>query len=352
MSRDSCISMNSTTGDHHFAGARLAAPGPKPFLFATGDRGRAAGCEASGAACGKILLRIAKLFACWSASSTRRKPLRRRRGSIGIPSSAIPCRREPGDIEAAIEIVGAPCYVKPAMGHEWRRVRRGKLEAQDIESFGAILEDFMSLHSPRSRSKSFPGRQRHAFGSRPTSTGGVRPVGWRTKRKIRQYPLGVGRRQPQDIADEPLVPSSGSDCSRSPAIAGRHGRIPARPRDGRFVLMEINVRTVLGPGIDHAIRTGCAPARLPRCSRTGLPGPRDGQSESAGCFLGPDLRAFRELRERGSITHDGWLGSVLGSRSFAYFAWDDPGAIPRTAWRMARSPTQGQAFGALPQANL
>jgi predicted ATP-grasp superfamily ATP-dependent carboligase len=243
----------------------------------------------------------------------------------GIPHPKFHVVRAAGDIEAAIEAVDTPCYVKPAMAHEWRRYRRGKLErARNAIELRQILRDFIALRLVAIPIEIIPGTDGdvHSVTAYIDKTG--RPVAWRTKRKIRQFPVDAGDGCAQEITDQPAVAELGlkllAACDhRGPATV----EFRRDARDGRFVLMEINARTILGQ--EMITRSGLDAALLALHDATGRPfPPPTPASRVQWVFLGPDFRAFRELRRRGSITTLAWLKSVAGSRSFAYFAWDDP----------------------------
>jgi predicted ATP-grasp superfamily ATP-dependent carboligase len=297
--------------------------GPKPFLFATGDQDALLVARHRERLAEKYCFVIPP-FAVLEAIVDKALLYTTAR-EHGIPHPKFHVVRERSDIEAAVEAVSTPCYVKPAMGHEWRRVRRGKLEkAGDPAELRRILEDFVSLGQIAIPIEIIPGSDSdlHALCVYIGRDG--RPVGWRTKRKIRQYPLGIGDGSAQDISDEPEVAELGL---RLLAITGHRGAATVEfrrdTRDGRFVLMEVNVRTVSGQqlvtssGLDVPLLAfHDATAR----SMPAVPPVRP----TSWLFLGLDFRAFRELRSRGEITTLQWLRSLARCRSFAYFAWDDP----------------------------
>jgi predicted ATP-grasp superfamily ATP-dependent carboligase len=210
------------------------------------------------------------------------------------------------------------------MGHEWRRVRRGKLErARDPADLRRILEDFVALRLTAIPTEIIPGGDSDLHGLCAYIGSDGRPVGWRTKRKIRQFPLGIGDGSAQDISDEPAVAELGL---RLLEITGHRGAATVEfrrdTRNGRFVLMEVNVRTVSGQQL--VTSSGLDVPLLAFHDATGRPVPVPGPVRRVRwLFLGLDFRAFREMRRQGAITTFGWLKSLFICRSFAYFAWDD-----------------------------
>jgi len=304
---------------------------PKPFLFATGDQDALLVARHQGRLAEKyrfvtppfpVLEAIVDKACLYEAARQH-----------GIPHPKFYVVRESSDIEAAVAAVGTPCYVKPAMGHEWRRVRRGKLvQARDPDELRQILQDFIALGLTAIPTEIVPGTDSdlHALCAYIGRDG--QPVGWRTKRKIRQYPLGIGDGSAQDISEEPTVADLGL---RLLALTGHRGAATVEfrrdPRDGRFVLMEINVRTVSGQQL--VTSSGLDVPLLAFHDATARPIPVVPPVRRVRwLFLGLDFRAFRELRARGGITTLEWLRSLTSCRSFAYFAWDDPVPFLARVW--------------------
>jgi D-aspartate ligase len=243
-----------------------------------------------------------------------------------IPHPRFHVVRHASDIEAAVGAIGTPCYVKPALAHEWRRHRPGKLErAANDADLRRILSDFVALGLVAIPIEIIPGSDGdvHSVCTYIDSRG--RPVAWRTKRKIRQFPLDAGDGCAQEITNQPDVAALGL---RLLAVCGHRGPATVEfrrdARDGRFVLMEINARTILGQ--EMIARSGLDAPLLAWLDATGRPLPQSVPTRRLRwLYLGPDFRAYRQLRRRGLITTFDWLLSVAGSRCFAYFTWDDPG---------------------------
>jgi predicted ATP-grasp superfamily ATP-dependent carboligase len=294
----------------------------RPFLFATGDedvllvarhRERLAAKYAFVMPDYKVVVAIidkARLYATAEAH--------------GIPHPRFAVVRAAGDIDAAVGQVRTPCYVKPALGHEWRRKRRGKLEmAADAAELRRILREFLELRQTAVPLEIIPGEDSDLYGLCTYIDRAGEPLGWRTKRKLRQYPIGIGDGSLQEIVDEAEVAALGL---RLLAVTGHRGAATVEfrkdPRDGRFVLMEINVRTVSGQEL--VTRSGLDVPLIAYRDAMGLPVSPPPARQVRWFRFGLDFRAFRDLRRAGRLTTLRWLASVLPSRSFAYFAWDDP----------------------------
>lgn len=51
----------------------------------------------------------------------------------GLPHPRFHAVADRSDIELAVAAIATPCYVKPALSHRWRQLRRGKLERAETE---------------------------------------------------------------------------------------------------------------------------------------------------------------------------------------------------------------------------
>ncbi len=270
----------------------------------------------------------------------------------GIPHPRFHVVRDFGDIDAAIESVGTPCYVKPAMSHEWRQLRRGKLEiARTAGELRQILTSCVEMRLVAIPIEIIPGTDGDVHSVSTYIDRSGHAVAWRTKRKIRQFPPDAGDGCAQEISDQPAVAELGLKLLE---ITGHRGPATVEfrfdARSGRFVLMEINARTILGQ--EMITRSGLDAPLLAYHDATDRPLPVTGPARRVRwIFLGPDFRAFRELRRRGSITVLEWLKSVAVSRSFAYFAWDDPGPFLARIGLWLNRRVQGQ-FRSAAAANL
>jgi predicted ATP-grasp superfamily ATP-dependent carboligase len=232
---------------------------------------------------------------------------------------------DPQDIEAAIANVPTPCYVKPALAHEWRPFKNTKVERADTQvALRHILETFIERGLVAVPQEIIPGSDSEVFSVATYIDRSGKVIAWRTKRKLRQYPPSAGDASSQEICNEPEVADLGL---RLLAVAEHRGPATVEfrrdARDGNFVLMEINARTILGQemitgsGFDVPL-TAYRDAKGEPMPAVGAP------SFVRWVSFGPDFRAFRELRSQGQISTLRWLESLLGCRSFAYFALDDP----------------------------
>jgi D-aspartate ligase len=303
----------------------------KPFLLATGDRyallvarhqewlaERYCFVTPSYAALDQIIDK-AKLY-----ENARRN---------GFSCPAFYVVKASNDIAAAIANVSTPCYVKPALGHLWRQVKRTKLERADTAAdLRRLLETFVAMGLVAIPQEIIPGADSEVFSVTAYVSRSGECLGFRTKRKLRQLPLDAGNGTVQEICDQPEVSELGLKLL---AVSGHRGTATVEfrrdQRNGQFVLIEINPRTSLAQEL---------------ITRSGLDIPLLAYADAKAKPLPPtvsaipvrwidfvsDFRAFRQLRRRGQITTWQWLGSIAGCRAFAYFALDDPRPFLTRSW--------------------
>lgn len=315
---------------------RLPVRHERPFLLATGDQ------DALLVAKHQNQLSEKYCFVCPSYSSLEgiidKAKLYETAKQHGFPHPGFQVVRETSDIDAAIANVPTPCYVKPALAHEWHRFKRGKLErANTPAELCQILSSFIGLRLVAIPMEIIPGSDGDVYSVSTYIDRLGNPVGWRTTRKLRQYPLSAGNGCAQEMYDQPDVAELGL---RLLAITGHRGPATVEfrrdERDGRFVLMEINARTILAQ--EMITRSGLDVPLIAYHDAKGLPvAPTGRPLPIRWVFLGEDFRAFRQLRRSGSITTHQWLGSIIACNAFAYFALDDPGPfLARIAMWLSR----------------
>lgn len=243
----------------------------------------------------------------------------------GIPHPVFEVVRRSADIEIAITRVPTPCYVKPALAHEWRRFRNTKLErAGTTTELRRVLESFVEKKLVAVPQEIIPGMDSEVFSVSAYIDRSGKCLGWRTKRKLRQWPVSAGDASLQEICDHPevaelglrLLPATGH---RGPATV----EFRRDERNGRLVLMEINARTILGQ--EMIARSGLDVALMAYQDAKGNPVPLPGAVKFIRWMhFQSDFRAFRTLRRRRQLTAWQWLNSIVACRAFAYFAVDDP----------------------------
>ena len=251
----------------------------------------------------------------------------------GFPIPAFHIVKESKDVEAAVANVPTPCYVKPALGHQWRQVKNTKLERADTAAeLRRILEKFIGLGLIAIPQEIIPGKDNEVFSLSGYIDRRGDCCGYRTKRKLRQLPLDAGNGSAQEICSQPEVAELGL---RILAMTGHRGPATVEfrrdQRNGRFVLIEINARTILAQ--EMITRSGLDVPMIAYCDVKDKPIPAPKPSVAVRWIdLQSDFRAFRQLRRRGQITTWQWLESIISCRAPAYFAFDDPAPFIVRSW--------------------
>jgi predicted ATP-grasp superfamily ATP-dependent carboligase len=301
---------------------RLPEQRDRPFLLATGD------LFALLVAKQQDSLRSRYCFVCPShavlESIIDKAKLYETAKANGFAHPKFHIVRDRSDVDAAIAAVPTPCYVKPALAHHRRRFTKSKLErAETVEELRRTLLDFIDNGLVAIPLEIIPGSDSEVFSVSTYIDRFGKPAGWRTKRKLRQYPLRAGDASAQEICDRPDVAEIGL---RLLAVTGHRGPATVEfrrdERDGRLVLMEINARTILGQ--EMITRSGLDVPLIAYHDAKALPLPPANPTVPVRWIhLASDYRAFRELRRDGAITSMAWLASIASCRAFAYFALDD-----------------------------
>jgi predicted ATP-grasp superfamily ATP-dependent carboligase len=301
----------------------LPEPHERPFLLATGDRFALFVAKYQQLLSSKYCF-VVPSYATLDAIIDKAK-LYQTAQNAGVPHPQFCVVADRRDVDAAIAGVPTPCYVKPALAHEWRAFADTKIERAETETeLRRILDAFIERGLVAVPLEIIPGSDTEVFSVCTYIDRSGTPIAWRTKRKLRQYPLDTGDASAQEICDEPKVAELGLNLL---AITGHRGPATVEfrrdARNGRFVLMEINARTILGQ--EMITRSGFDVPLAAYRDAKGQPM----QTVGAPSFVrwasfGADFRAFKGLRKRGALTTPRWLASILGCRCFAYFAPDDP----------------------------
>ena len=242
----------------------------------------------------------------------------------GLPHPRFHTVASSTDIEHAVGAIATPCFVKPALGHRWRRYKSGKLElARDPVNLRRILEEFVAHGLVAVVQEIIPGPDSDVASVFAYIDRAGRCVDWRTKRKLRQWPLQAGNGSCQEICELPQVAELGLKLL---AITGHRGPATVEfrrdERDGRYVLIEINARTSACQELMTC--SGLDAPLLAYHDALGKPLPAVRPARPARwVHFHDDFCAFRALRRAGRLTTAQWFASLAPCRSFAYFAPDD-----------------------------
>ena len=111
----------------------------------------------------------------------------------GIPHPGFEVVRCHDDIDGAIANVPTPCYIKPALAHQWRNFKRTKLErAETAEELRQVLESFVQKGLVAVPQEIIQGQDSEVISVSAyiDQTGSC--LGWGTERKIWRCPIGAG----------------------------------------------------------------------------------------------------------------------------------------------------------------
>ena len=123
---------------------QLPATKDKPFLLATGDRYALLVARYQEQLAERYCF-VSPGYDVLDAIIDKAKLYENARRN-GFPCPAFHVVKESKDIDVAVANVPTPCYVKPALGHQWRRVKNTKLErAETAAELRRILEDFIGM---------------------------------------------------------------------------------------------------------------------------------------------------------------------------------------------------------------
>jgi predicted ATP-grasp superfamily ATP-dependent carboligase len=130
--------------DDEITACLMSLPGPKerPFLLATGDRYALFLAKQQDLLASKYCF-VTPTYAALDAIIDKAKLYQTAKRS-GFRHPRFHVVADPQDIEAAIANVPTPCYVKPALAHEWRPFKNTKVERADTQvALRHILETFI-----------------------------------------------------------------------------------------------------------------------------------------------------------------------------------------------------------------
>jgi predicted ATP-grasp superfamily ATP-dependent carboligase len=310
---------------------QLPATRDKPFLLATGDRYALLVARHQEQLAARYCF-VSPSYAVLDAIIDKAKLYENARQN-GFACPAFHVVQESKDIDVAVAKVQTPCYVKPALGHQWRRVKSTKLErAETAADLRRILENFVRMGLIAIPQEIIPGKDSEVFSLSTYIDRSGNCVGYRTKRKLRQWPLDAGNGCAQEVCNQPEVAELGL---RILAMTGHRGPATVEfrrdQRSGRFVLIEINARTILAQ--EMITRSGLDVPLIAYCDAKGKPVPASKAAVAVRWVdFQSDFRAFRQLRRRGRITTWQWLESIASCRAPAYFALGDPAPFLVRTW--------------------
>lgn len=230
------------------------------------------------------------------------------------------------ELMSKIDDVQFPCFLKPSLGHLFRK-RYKNVKLLKIENKEELIEKYKEIHALDLEvmvQEIIPGGDDTIFGIEIFMDKKGVALGACTKQKLRQFPIGTGDGSLQITVDKPELQEysvkflKGLGYEGPACIEFRYDH-----RDGKHKLIEINARTISGQqmiadaGFD-------LPYLAYRYSKGESVEPLKGYKAGVKWISFEwDFEAFIEARRMGILTIGGWLRSLQGINSRAYFAWDD-----------------------------
>jgi predicted ATP-grasp superfamily ATP-dependent carboligase len=164
-------------------------------------------------------------------------------------------------------------------------------------------------------------------------------------RKIRTYPAGNGESAYIELAEDASLEATGREIAAKLPLKGVFKMDFKRdPRDGRWLLLEINARFTLWNYLAAANGVNLMRAAYDYLVDGLAPAPQRARATYRWLALELDFKAYRELASRGELGFAAWAYSILRSRNlFNVFAWRDIG--PWLAFWRGRFTRKGVRAG-------
>jgi D-aspartate ligase len=252
-----------------------------------------------------------------------------------------------------------PCAIKPRYSHSFTSSFHPEAKGTtvaDPEQARRLLEPILAAGHPMLLTEVIPGRDDRFRSYYTYMDEDGEPLLHFTKRKLRQCPSHFGLGSYHLTEWHPEVARLGLQFARHAGLRGIVNiEFKQDVRDGRFKLIECNPRftaanaQVCAAGLDLAL---IAYGRL-----VGAPLPQlDSFRDGLGLwFPVDDIRALREYRRDGELTHAQWARTLLHRQVPPVFSWRDPkpslfvwsrrarAALRRLSAPLRRPSTSGRA---------
>jgi predicted ATP-grasp superfamily ATP-dependent carboligase len=167
-------------------------------------------------------------------------------------------------------------------------------------------------------------------------------------RKIRTDPPITGESAFIELAHDESLEALGRDIAARLPLKGPFKMDFKRdPRDGRWLLLEINARYNLWHYLGAANGVNLMRVAYDYLVERKRPEPMAARRTHRWVWLEADWRAFRSLHARGELSAPRWVASLAFSRHVCnLFAWHDPGPWLRF-WRYRIARRASRASGSL-----
>lgn len=230
------------------------------------------------------------------------------------------------DVEQVREELVYPLIVKPILSHLFQRKFNAKfIVAEDFDSLRRAFQQVAEVDLRAFLLEKIPGPDSLLCSYYTYLDEQGTPLFDFTKRIIRRYPMNMGLAT-YHVTDH-------VDGIKDPALrlfeqAGLRGLANAEfkydERDQTYKLIECNARFTAANGL--LAKAGIDLSSMVYNRLVGLPLPPLDRYRDNVTLWDPmrDLKAYRELREKGQLSFPRWLRGVLRPQVFPCFDWADP----------------------------
>jgi len=262
---------------------------------------------------------------------------------IPAPRTVIPADR--AAVEAAADGLPYPVILKPGESHAWKKKAIVEMLGMGTKVVPCRTRDELlanydriAAHDPRLIvQEEIPGGDECLVYFCFYIGRDGEPLGIFAGRKTRVLPPGYGSASFAESIYDPDLNKTALRLLQAVDYRGLGGiEFKRDPRDGRYKLIEVNVRFGLWDCL--GARCGVNLAHIAWRDALGLP-----VEPALHYRTGPkwvsfqrDLSAFKLYRQQGKLTTRQWLRTLAGEKVWAAFAWDDPApflsSLPGYVW--------------------
>ena len=152
------------------------------------------------------------------------------------------------------------------------------------------------------------------------------PLGYFVGRKIRTFPPTTGESTYLQLAEnDELVELALRLLKRIRFVGPLKMDFKQDANDGKFYLLEINARYNLWHYLGAVSGINLPAAAFAYLSGQPVPAmPRKYRTDIKWLHFRYDVRAFLAYRRKGELSFIRWIGSLMGPKVYAKFAWNDP----------------------------
>lgn len=248
--------------------------------------------------------------------------------ALGVPTPTTYTVRRPTDIDAAIDVVGLPCVLKPLHSHLSARhfsLRKKAWRVHDRVEFEATLRQLLARDLDMLATEEIPGADDQFSSYYGYLDADGDSLLHFTKRKLRQDPPSFGLGSYHVTRWDSETAALGLRFFRGIGLRGLACvEFKRDARDGALKLIECNHRFTAATEL--ATRAGADLPLFVYSRLVGLPLPRVAPFREGVhlWFTLSDTRAFLAYRRDGDLTLAQWTRSLLRRQHFPVFRIDDP----------------------------